>query len=182
MMVFEKVVPTAQEMRPIRRGWGLIHWVGFLPGWIPILALMMFGITVDVLARGALPPFLVSGFLIASFALWRLSGRLAQKTCMDEARKAPVGGLDWCWTIDEQGLVFDNGLQVNRLDWRGVKAVREETDRFLFLVSPGNNPVLPVRLMDAGQVDALRGLITGLKASGRLGAGVDYVARPSDKT
>ncbi|MFT4912058.1 MAG: hypothetical protein ACI9YM_000631 [Brevundimonas sp.] len=181
MIVIDKVAPTARELRPIQRGWGLIHWVGCLPVWLPMLAVLAFGVTVSVLARGALPPFLMTGFLVLTFAAWRLSGRLAQHVCMSEARKAPVGGLVWNWTIDEQGFVFDNGLQTNRLDWRGVKTVREEKDRFVFLVSPANNPVLPVRLLEAGQLEALRGLITQITASGRLGGGVDYVARPSDK-
>ena len=181
MIVVDNVAPNAREMRPIQRGWGLIHWVGCLPVWLPMLAVLAFGVTVSVLARGALPPFLMSGFLVLTFAAWRLSGRLAQHVCMSEARKAPVGGLVWNWTIDEQGFVFDNGLQINRLDWRGVMAVSEEKDRFLFLVSPANNPVLPVRLLDVEQLGALRDLIASVKASGRLGAGVDYVARPSDK-
>ncbi len=181
MIVIDKVAPTARELRPIQRGWGLIHWIGCLPVWLPWLAIAGFGITASVLARGALPPFLTSGFMIVTLVLWRWSGVLAQRVCAREARKAPVGGLDWHWTIDEQGFVFDNGLQTNRLDWRGVKTVREEKDRFVFLVSPANNPVLPVRLLEAGQLEALRGLITQITASGRLGGGVDYVALPSDK-
>jgi hypothetical protein len=181
MIVIDKVKLLAPEMRPLKGGWGLIHWVACLPSCLPMLVILVFGVTVDGLAHDVLPPLLMSGFMIVTLVLWRWSGVLAQRVCAREARKAPVGGLDWHWTIDEQGFVFDNGLQTNRLDWRGVKTVREEKDRFVFLVSPANNPVLPVRLLEAGQLEALRGLITQITASGRLGGGVDYVARPSDK-
>ena len=181
MIVIDKVKLSAPEMRPIQGGWGLIHWVACLPVCVPMLAILAFGLTVDSLARDGLSPLLTSGFLIVTLVLWRWSGVLVQRVCAREASRAPAGGLDWHWTIDPQGLVFDNGLQINRLDWRGVKAVREEKDRFIFLVSPANNPVLPLRLLNAGQLEALRSLITQITASGRLGGGVDYVALPSDK-
>jgi hypothetical protein len=64
-------------------------------------------------------------------------------------------------------------LQRNTTDWRAIKTVIEEADRFLFLVTPGNNPVLPKRNLSSDQVEALRALIQRVEASGRLGAGVD---------
>nr|WP_255500214.1 YcxB family protein [Brevundimonas sp. P7753] len=89
--------------------------------------------------------------------------------------------MKWRWSIDQQGLLFENGLQSNRLDWAGVKTVQEEADRFLFLVTPSNNPVLPKRLLDGDQMDRFRALVAEAKASGRLGGGVDYQAPSSDK-
>ena len=92
-----------------------------------------------------------------------------------------MGGLPWRWRINGTGLRFDSGLQSNRLDWRGVKQVRDEKDRFVFLVSPAYNPVLPKRLLNDRQMETLRALIADLRASGRLGGGVDYPPPASDK-
>ena len=51
--------------------------------------------------------------------------------------------------------------------------MRDEKDRFLFLVSPAYNPVLPKRLLDEQQLSDLRELISEIRAGGRLGAGLD---------
>jgi len=54
-----------------------------------------------------------------------------------------------------------------------VKAFQEEKDRFLFLVTPAYNPVLPTRLLTDEQKQALRALVADVRARGVLGAGVD---------
>jgi len=177
----DAVAPNAREMRSIKRGWGLIHWVCFLPTYVPLLGIIVLGVTVNLFAGDYLPSFLISATLIGTGLLWLLTTKLARWACAHEARKAPVGGLDWCWTIDAQGFAFDNGLQSNRLDWRGVKAIREDRDRLVFLVSPSYNPVLPLRLLEPDQTEALRQLIAHARVSGRLGAGVDYPPPPADK-
>jgi len=173
MIVVENVTPTAREMRPVQKGWGLIHWVVCLPTYIPILSLIIFGVTVNLLSGDFLPPMLVSGFLVGTGVLWWLSSRWIYSVTVAETRKAPVGGLQWRWTIDAQDIRIESPLQSSRLDWRGVKAIREERDRFVFLVLPQNNPVLPTRLLAPEQADALRALIAQVKADGRLGRGVD---------
>jgi hypothetical protein len=173
MIIVENVTPTAQELRAIQRGWGAVHWVVCLPTYVPILGMILFGVTVNWLVGDFLPPMLMAGFLIATGVLWWVSASWAQKVTAAAARASPAGGLDWRWAIDAQGLAFENPLQSNRLDWRGVKLVREERDRFVFLVSPQHNPVLPTRLLTAEQAEALRALIAQVKAEGRLGRGVD---------
>jgi len=169
----ERVAPNSREMRSIKRGWGLIHWVCFLPTTVPMLGIIVLGVTVNLFAGDYLPPFLISVTLIGTGILWLLTTKLVQWACAHEALKAPAGGLNWRWTIDAQGFVFDNGLQSNRLDWRAVKAVREDRDRLVFLFSPSYNPVLPLRLIDPDQTKALRQLIAEAQVSGRLGRGVD---------
>ena len=173
MIVIDAVAPNAHEMRPIQRGWGLIHWVGCLPLYILILAAILFGVTVSAVAGDHLPPLLLGGYIIGTVVLWAFANRWAQAVVAAEARKSPVGGLTWRWSIDDQGFAFDNGLQSNRLDWRAIKAIRDESDRFVFLVAPHYNPILPSRLLDAGELAQLQALIEEVKASGRLGRGVD---------
>jgi len=173
VIVIDEVEPNAQEVRPIQRGWGLIHWVGCLPIHLPILAAVIFGVTVTALAGDYLPPLLLGGYTIGTVVLWTIASRWAQAVVAAEARKSPVSGLSWRWTIDDQGFAFDNGLQSNRLDWRAIKAIRDESDRFVFLVSPQYNPVLPSRLLGAVELAQLRALIGEVTASGRLGRGVD---------
>lgn len=145
----------------------------WLPLYGPVLTAVVFGLTVSVLAGDHLPPVLLGGFILGTVMLWAFTSRLTQAVVTSEAAKAPVSGLDWRWTIDDQGLVFDNALQSNRLDWRAVKSVRSDRDRFVFLVTPHYNPVLPTRLLTEAQMAALEALIAEVTASGRLGRGVD---------
>jgi hypothetical protein len=173
MLRIENVTPTAREMRPLQRGWGMIHWVVCLPTYIPILGLLALGITMAILVGDILPPMLLSGILCGTSVAWWLGWRWAHSLTLAATRKSPVGGLPWIWTLDPQGLVFENALQTNRLDWRGVRAVREERDRFVFLVSPQYNPVLPRRLLSQDQIAELLALLAQVKSEGRLGRGVD---------
>jgi hypothetical protein len=58
-------------------------------------------------------------------------------------------------------------------DWRGIKDVLREHDRFVFLLSPAYNAPLPIRCLTQDQLQELEALIAEVRASGRLGAGVD---------
>ena len=169
MIEIEAVQPNAREFRPMRRGWGLIHWACLVPSYAYLVGFLAFG----VLAGSLLPEGLFFGAVVGSWLLSLLGAQWLKQVTYNEQRKAPTSSLPWRWRIDDEGLSFDNGLQTNRVDWRGVKIVQEERDRFLFLVTPAYNPVLPKRLMTAEQVVALKALIADVTASGRLGRGVD---------
>lgn len=181
MIEIAEVCPNVRESRSIQRGWGAIHWVCIVPTYAFLFGFLIFGLLVMSARSDDVPDGAFSVSIIGSWLLWWFGSLWLRKTIAAEARKAPVGGLPWRWTIDDEGISFANGLQTNRLDWRAVRSVREEKDRVLFLVSPAYNPVLPTRLLDAGQLDALRELIGALKASSRLGGGVDYRPTPTDK-
>lgn len=180
MIDIAEVLPTPRECRPLSGGWGAIHWICLLPTHAFLLGFVIFGIAAVSLDE-AIPSGLFVGVLVGSWAVWQLGMEWQRRTTALEARKAPVGGLSWRWRIDGTGLRFDSGLQSNWLDWRGVKQVRDEKDRFVFLVSPANNPVLPKRLLTDRQAETFRALLADLRASGRLGGGVDYPPPPSDK-
>ena len=181
MIVIDDVQPTPREHRAITKGWGAIHWACIPYTYAFLAGLLVYGVVVSVIAGDVLPPLLFSGVVVASWLVWRGGLRLVQRASASATRSAPTGSLKWRWSIDQQGLLFENGLQSNRLDWAGVKTVQEEADRFLFLVTPSNNPVLPKRLLDGDQMDRFRALVAEAKASGRLGGGVDYQAPSSDK-
>ena len=173
MIEIVNVCPTVRESRTVTRGWGSVHWICLVPTYAFLVGFLSFGLLAVSLAGDRLPGGLFGGILLGSWAVWALGLHWQRLSLMKEAHKAPTGRLPWRWRIDRTGLEFDNGLQSNRLDWRAVKAVRDEKDRFLFLVSPFHNPVLPKRLLDDQQLSELRGLIAGLRAGGRLGAGLD---------
>lgn len=166
------VCPTAREGRSLKRGWGAVHWACIPYTYAVMIGFLLYGIIVSVLAEDVLPPFLLTGFLIGTGVVWMAAGSLVQFAVAHEGKKAPTGGLAWDWRIGDQEIVFTNGLQTNRCDWRAVKLVREEDDRFIFLVSPGYNPVLPKRLLDKSRLSALRALVDEVRANGRLGAGL----------
>lgn len=166
------VSPTPREFRAFKRGWGAVHWACIPYTYAFLSGFALYGIVVSILAEDVLPPFLLSGFLIGTWLIWLFSAWFVRFASAREARKAPAGSLPWDWRIGPEEIVFTNGLQTNRCDWRAVKLVREEDDRFIFLVSPAYNPVLPKRLLDEGQLSGLRALVDEVRANGRLGAGL----------
>lgn len=166
------VSPTPREFRAFKRGWGAVHWACIPYTYAFLAGFAFYGIVVSILAEGVLPPFLLSGSLIGTWLIWLLAAWFVRFASTREARKAPAGSLPWDWRIGPEEIVFTNGLQTNRCDWRAVKLVREEDDRFIFLVSPAYNPVLPKRLLDERQISGLRALVDGVRANGRLGAGL----------
>lgn len=166
------VCPTGRERRSLRHGWGAVHWACIPYTYAVMSGFLLYGIIVSVLAEDVLPPLLFSGFVIGTWLIWMVAGSLVQFAMAHEGKKAPTGNLAWDWRIGGEEIVFTNGLQTNRCDWRAVKLVREEADRFIFLVSPAYNPVLPKRLLDEAQISALRALVDEVRANGRLGAGL----------
>ena len=173
MIESDGVQPNARELRPIRRGWGAIHWICIPQTYAFLLGFVVYGSIVGWIAEDFIPPFLFSGVLIGSFAFWVFSAWAARRVASGTARRTPTGDLPWKWWIGPEGFVIANGLLKSEIDWRAVKTVREESDRILFLVTPANNPVLPKRLLSEGQLAELQDLIADVTASGRLGRGVD---------
>ncbi len=176
MIEVENVQPTAREYRALRRGWGALHWVAVLP-----LATFQFGFLIfGILALGPhearYPPLLLFVSFFVTWLVWMIANWMQLKVTVKALDDSPVGGLSWRWQIDAEGIIVSNALQTSTLDWRGVKAVVEEKDRFLFLVTPSSNPVLPTRLMTEAQRTELRALVAEVKASGRLGAGAQAAA------
>lgn len=174
MIEIAGVLPTAGELRPLLRGWGLVHWVACLP--TVVLGLGLSAITLiaacwdptnDALADAVAVP------LVFILILWAVSQRVVQGVMAKAQLSAPGTGLACDWTFDSRGVSFATRLATSRFDWEAVKAVREERDRFVLLVSPGNNPVLPKRQTTDAQQAALRELVDEVRASGRLGRGVD---------
>ena len=172
MIEIEAVQPNAHEFRAIKRGWGFLHWALTVPALVGWLGFTVFGLVVLSLAGPIVPPEILPAALVTPYLIWRLSNWMVRKVAASAQRSSPTGGLPWNWRIDADGIVFDNGLQRNQIDWRGVKGVREEEDRFVFLVVPANNPILPTRLLTTNQQSELRSLIADLETTGRLGAGV----------
>ena len=173
MIRIDGVQPTAREFRSITAGWGAIHWACVLYTCAYPVGFLAYAISVEAIAGDIMPPFLMSGFLFGALVVWFLGQWAVRRASIGAMRKSPAGDLAWDWSIDREGIAFTNGLQNNTIDWRAMRAVREESDRILFLVTPANNPVLPKRLLTADQLAELRTLVAEVTASGRLGRGVD---------
>ncbi|RZJ16943.1 MAG: YcxB family protein [Brevundimonas sp.] len=164
---------TAHDQRTLRGGWGTIHWVACLPMYVPYVAFLAMGLTVSVMVGDLLPPFLLPGFIIGTGLVWWAATIVTWKVVRAEGARAPAGALASDWTLDDAGMTLTNPLVGSRVAWAGMRGVREEKDRFVFLVAPMNNPVLPHRCLQPEQLKALRALLETVRTSGRLGAGVD---------
>ncbi|WP_428152951.1 YcxB family protein [Brevundimonas sp.] len=158
-IVVEEVQPTAHELRPLRKGWGRLHWVMNLPLWVGFIGFGLFGLAALKSSDNAFPPLLLIVSLLATYLAWALSVKLVACVIARVEKRAPVGKPVWRWTLDDRGLTQEASLQSSFYDWRAIKDVRVEADRFVFLILPGFNPVLPRRLLDADQVRALENLI-----------------------
>lgn len=165
----DEVQPTARECRAMTKGWGLVHWACFVPIIVYPIGFIVFGFLAMGRDGDRIPPELFAVAIIATSLIWVAANWFLRRTAKRAQQASPTGLLVWRWRIDGEGFVFDNGLQRNQLDWRAVKAVLEEKDRFLFLVTPGYNPVLPTRLLTPDQKSVLRALIAEVTKSGRLG-------------
>ncbi len=173
MIEVEAVQPTAREFRSIKGGWGAIHWICIPYTYAFLVGFLIYGALASAYAGDILPPLLFSGCLLATWLGWLAARWAVERVSKSEADKSPAANLPWKWSIGAETIVFSNGLQSNQVDWRAVKTVREEPDRFLFLVTPAYNPVLPKRLLSEQQLTDLQALIAEVTASGRLGRGVD---------
>jgi len=174
MIVIENVKPTARELRPVTRGWGGLHWWGCVTVLVPIFGLSAVVLTVAGMAYWYDELCEVVGIIcLVTAVTWVVSRLLVNRLTLNAARAAPGGGILSSWRIDDEGLNFRTPVSTAHVDWRGIKGVRDERDRFVFLLNPHNNPVLPKRLLAEGQAEALRALVAEVTASGRLGRGVD---------
>lgn len=159
MIVVEAVQPTVHELRPLRKGWGLIHWVMYLPLWVGFIGFGLFGLAALTWSENAFPPLLLIVSLLATYLAWALSVKVVAGLISRVEKRAPVGKPVWRWTLDDRGVTQDAPLQSSFYDWRSIKDVRVEADRFVFLILPGYNPVLPRRLLDAEQERVLEDMI-----------------------
>lgn len=173
MIRIENVKSTLAERRAVSGGWGALHWFACIPMLLPFIgflgAMIVVGTRRD--AGGAQAQvFLV---LIVTWVAWVVAQRITPQLYARAERSAPTGGQAYLWEISSTGLKITGLLTASRIDWRAVKTVREERDRFVFLLTPMSNAILPKRQLSDEQTAALRALIAEVTATGRLGAGVD---------
>ncbi|MDQ8027095.1 MAG: YcxB family protein [Brevundimonas sp.] len=171
MIEVRNVEQTARDLRPLKGGWGVLHWYAYLPWLIPYLGLVV----MTALLMGSAPwlEFTPVWIALVTVVLWVVASHLMHRAMLHQAAKAPSRGVPYDWAFDNEGLVQTNPLMSSHIRWAAMHDVREEADRFIILISPQSNPVLPKRLMTEAQIVALRTLVTEVRASGRLGRGVD---------
>jgi len=174
MIEVSGVQPTARELRAVTRGWGDLHWwalASLLTPFVGLWSLALIAIAAapadEALART------VGMVLLATVLAAFLSRWLLDRATLRAARSAPGGGMLSDWHIGPDGLDFGTEVSKAYVSWAGIKAVREERDRFVFLLGPHSSPVLPKRQMSEPQITALRDLVAEVVAHGRLGRGVD---------
>jgi len=168
------VQPTARELRPVTRGWGGLHWWHLLYRATPFLGLWSLAVLIAV--EVFWNPWLnkmAALIVVATSVVWVGVALMVNRVTLKAAREAPGGGMVSDWTIDETGLAFGTPTTSSRVRWEGIKAVREEKDRFVFLLSPAGSPFLPKRCLSEDQQAVLRQLVAEVTAANRLGRGVD---------
>lgn len=161
-------------MRPLMSGWGRMHWASCLPLYaLAFGASLLVAITYTWASRADGPSAVILWIGLAIFLLWAATTKLAEHAFRKAQASAPASGMAYDWAFDESGVGFTGPLTSSRYRWEAIKAVKDETDRIVILISPVNNPVLPKRQLTDQQLSAIRALINEATASGRLGAGVD---------
>ncbi|WP_395945231.1 YcxB family protein [Brevundimonas sp.] len=165
------VKPTPKEGRLALKAWPALG----LWARLPLLWLI-----VCLAGAGGLIAFSVGeriGWIIALLlaALYGFVGLniLAQRKLAALSRVCPISRRPVDWRVSGEGFsVVSAGLE-SRVDWRLVATAVEDRDRFIFALTPYSNFVLPLRMLDAAQLETVRDLIADARARGVLGAGVD---------
>ncbi len=164
------VRPTPREMRPIRKGWGAMHAFMLGPILVPFVGLW-------ALACWGVGPYADRAVLLAALigtpVAWVVSRLLADRAVARATRLSPASDRAIDWRLDETGIELSNDLFFSRIRWGALVSVREEENRFVFLLTPPGSPILPKRVLTPDQQTELRMLLADLRASGRLGRGVD---------
>ena len=167
-----QVSQTPKELRGLKRGWGAFHiWSG-LPWLVPYLGMI---VLMTLLVKNApwMGASIPMGITLGTVVLWILASNLASAQMQRQAAMAPSRQVTYDWIFDTDGLRQESPLTSTRVAWEAIRDVREEGDRFVVLFTPQANLVLPKRLMTEAQITGLRALIAEVRASGRLGRGVD---------
>jgi len=159
LIILENVRPSGRELRQIWRGWGAVHWACIPHTNAFIVGFGLYGVASIEWADGLIPTGAFLMMFGLSYVVWVASGWAVRRAAAAEGSRAPTGGKPWRWTIDHAGFTFDNGLQTNRLAWGAIKSVKEDADRYVLLVTPQNNPVLPKRILDDRQHAEFRRLV-----------------------
>lgn len=166
------VRPEPQESRSVLNVWPALNLWSRLPMIWLILCLA------SVAGVAAFSPFIDRIGWIVALLLAALYGFLALSALMQRkilalSRATPISRRAVDWRLSEDGFAVSGAGLDSRVDWRLVVAAVEEHDRFIFALTPYSNFILPVRVLDAEQLTAVRGLIADARARGVLGAGVD---------
>lgn len=170
MIQVHQVLPQGREVRPLKTGWGAVHWLTCLPMYVPVIGMVV----LTIIAAAMYPDTSALGLtLVLLVLLWCAAVLLSQRSVQKARSSAPASGMAYDWTFDESGVGFTGPLTSSRYRWEAIKAVLEEKDRLVVLISIFNNPILPKRQLTDDQLSAIRTLIAEVTASGRLGAGVD---------
>jgi len=98
---------------------------------------------------------------------------LAHRWVMAVSRAAPISQRPVTWRLSAEGFVVSaEGLE-SRVRWTLVAAAFEEKDRWIFALTPNSNFILPLRVLDADQIETIRAIVADVRSRGVLGAGVD---------
>ena len=168
------------DLRPVTKGWGQIHYL-FCAHFIWMFPLLIAGaVAINVFGYVDIPVFVLLPLLVVGFICWRLTNGWIYRRIMVMTLALPVlAPADW--TLNEEGVEVVVPLARSFWAWGGIHDVVEENDRFVVLIQPYSNHILPKRCLSAEQLEAVRNLIAAIKAQKRPDHGVDYGSSSSDK-
>ncbi|MEE2850473.1 MAG: YcxB family protein [Pseudomonadota bacterium] len=165
------VQPTPKEGRAAVRAWPVVR------RWANLPVLFLGGAMLATIAVCLGLPLERTGWIVGLqlVGLYGFIGLsvLAHYRVMAAARRSPIAQRPTDWRIDDSGLALSGTDFDTHVGWRNLVAVVEDKDRLLFAASPNTNFILPLRVLDTDQRQALRVLIADVRARGVLGAGVD---------
>lgn len=165
------VQPTPKEGRAAVKGWPVVR------RWANLPVLFLGGAMLATIAVCLGLPLERTGWIVGLqlVGLYGFIGLsvLAHYRVMAATRRAPIAQKPTDWRIDDSGLALSGVDFETRIGWRNLVAVVEDKDRLIFAASPNTNFILPLRVLETDQRQALRILIADVRARGVLGAGVD---------
>lgn len=158
MIEITGVQSNPRECRPLTRGWGLLHWTAYLP-----LLVLVGGLSWLTILLSRTDPVWAACILLGTYALFLTACLLHGQVGARTAQGAPAFSLPMTFTLDEDRVTISHPDITSSFAWTVIRSVREDKDRFVFLVSPVSNPVLPKRQMTPDQIEAVRALVARVK-------------------
>lgn len=160
MIEVPEVKATPEELGPFS-AWDEATRRLCVPLYVQIAGLLAVVLIVAGMSRNTALTIIVAVTALATFLLEKAAAQWALAAQQRVHRATPMGSAASTYVIDDEGLHVRNPHGVSLMRWSAMKGVLRDRNRFVFLVSPNNNTVLPRRLMSSAQELALIDMIAG---------------------
>lgn len=165
---FQRVCLTAQDQAISHSPWPALNRLNGLATLPVVGAPILIGLALSAAGQGSTAAVIAAVIAAACVLTWWGVCLAASRSAARLYASTPVGAAPLDWRFDDTGLVQSSSAIRSETPWDSVVEVKEEVDRFLFLLTPYTTLALPKRFGRDEDVQALRGLVEAARRDGRI--------------